>query len=544
MNKDEAPPRPPQCVWSPLLWSLLPLMAGILAGRHSIAISLVGLVLLPCLLGILSMGRSHLPRTVIFLSYLAGVLLIQRTVAPPHPLWNELPPRETSLEMVVVELFNARKANRLSGVGRILQHDVPFDTVSGRLTAFYLETGALIAVGSRIQCRGVLTYLPALGEPQGFHLYLKNRDIFLNLNRGTVLQQTGIPGAVERVRQRLFHKSQALLTTSCNSPTDPGQVLASMLLGKRSLLTEDRTDLYRQTGTYHLFAVSGLHVGSVALCLHWLAGLIRLPVTLRLLCVLTATWGYVWLTGSSPSAVRAGIMISCIGIARQLPRQPHLFPALAASAWIVLLWQPEQLFSLGFQLSYSVVGAIILMGLPLARYLRQLEIRPITRRGPAPALQRLLAKATGTFLDLACVSLSAGLGSMPLIIQHFSLFTPAGILLGILLNPLATYCVMTGSITLLCGLPAVPNAGYLALAGWPAIRIMEELLHFTASLPGAFSARNWDWPPTGTILLLCALSLAWIFQYLKQQGRNPSPVTLVLPHLLIIAALLFTRLQT
>ena len=560
-EKKKVPPRPPQCAWSPLLWSLVPLVAGILTGRSGGGLAILGLIPAAALCLVWRSARlkiarpaegprpadrrSRRPRKVILLlSYLAGLLLITRSNHEPNPLWSELPPREATMEIEVLELFNARKPGRICGIGRILGHDVPFDTISGRRTAFYLESEALFPPGSRLACRAVLTYLPGAAEPDGYVLYLEKRDIFLNLNRGQVLQATAPAGRLEQFRQRLLEKSRGLLGSGSRQPEDPGNVLSSMLLGDRSLLTDERIELYRLTGTFHLFAVSGLHVGSVALCLHWLGGLLGLPGRVRLPIVLAMTWAYVWLTGSSASAVRAGIMISCIGLAWHLLRQPHLFPALVASAWIVLLWQPEQLFSLGFQLSYAVVGAILLMGLPMAKYYRQKLKDTKTTKGADPPLKYALRRALGSLIDLCCVSLAAGMASMPLIIQHFSLFTPAGPLLGILLNPLATFCVMTGSIVLLCGLPTGPMAGYIALLSWPAIHLMEAILHRSVRIPGAFSHRNWDWPPTGTFLILLALALAWALQTLRQNGRDPGPFSFFLPHALILAGLMFTTLQT
>ncbi|MEX0325931.1 MAG: ComEC/Rec2 family competence protein, partial [Puniceicoccaceae bacterium] len=444
----------------------------------------------------------------------------------------------------VRDLFNARKPGRICGTGQILRTDLPFDTISGRKTAFYLESDAPFPPGSRFECKAVLTYLPSLDDPDGYILYLKNRDIFLNLNRGIVLRKTGPPSRLERFRQVLFRKSQSLLGTGSDSPDDPGHVLASMLLGNRSLLTDDRISLYRLTGTYHLFAVSGLHVGSVALCLHWLGGLLRLPGMVRLATVLSITWSYVWLTGSSSSAVRAGIMISCIGLSRQVSRQPHLFPALVTSAWIVLIWQPRQLFSLGFQLSYAVVGAILQMGLPVARIFRQMLKDRKKVRGREPTLKSLTRRTISSLADLTLVSLAAGLASMPLIVQHFSLLTPAGPVLGVVLNPLATYCVMAGSITLLAGLPTSLHAGWIAVVAWPAIRLMETVLQQAIAVPEAFSQRNWEWPPTGTFLLLSALGLAWFLQHLRQIGKGWGALAHFLPHVLIIVGLSYTKVQT
>ncbi|MGC9451845.1 MAG: ComEC/Rec2 family competence protein, partial [Oceanipulchritudo sp.] len=265
----------------------------------------------------------------------------------------------------------------------------------------------------------------------------------------------------------------------------------------------------------------------------------------RILPALAGTWSYVWLTGASPSAVRAGIMISCLGLARCLFRQPHLFPALALSAWIVLLVDPAQLFQLGFQLSYGVVAAILLVGLPLAGHLRSVLFRPDWHRQPRPRWRHATEKGAGWALDLACVSISAAIGSMPLIVQHFHLFTPGGTLVGILLNPLASLVVMAGCLAMLSGLLqlSVP-AGWIAMAAWPAIRLMEWLLGLCLRVPGAVSERSWAWPHTGACLLGLSLGIAWMLQRLRQRGFVLPAAAYVLPHLIVLAGLALTTVHT
>jgi competence protein ComEC len=540
--------RPPLCAAAPLLWSLLPLIAGILLARTG-STPLMWMAAAAAFAVLVVPRHCRLRIRISALSLLAGIGLFLLQSSPPDPSWSRRPPREVRLILQIEETFNARKPGHISGIGKIHQTSLPVDTVHGYRTAFYLEGAAggaaLPVIGETIECRAVLSYLPATGELDDYQMYLWNRDIFLSLNRGHILGTTLPAGPVQQFRQRLYAASQDLLTSGCAGPGDPGNVLASMLLGNRSLLNDERIDLYRKTGTYHLFAVSGLHVGSVALCLFLLCRILRLPRVLHLLPVLAGTWGYVWLTGSSPSAVRAGIMISCLSLARLVFRQPHLFPALALSAWLVLVVDPAQLFHLGFQLSYGVVLSIILVGLPLARELRL----HITERLGHPIhptrLYRQLIKGLLGLADLACVSLSAALASMPLIVQHFELFTPGGAFIGILLNPLAMVCVMAGCITLLAGPVAGPLvAGTIAVCSWPAIRIIEWLLELCIRIPGAVSGRSWIWPPAGTCLLAAMLFTAWGLQRLRMRGVPLPGLACLVPHAMVLLALAMISINT
>jgi competence protein ComEC len=546
--------RPPLCAAAPLLGWLLPLAAGILlaatvapgwaiAGAGAGAIALVAA---PPRRN--SRRPRHGWRRAAALGLLAGVALALGETGRPDPSWPQRPPREAVLELRVEEAFNARKPEHIAGIGRILRTGLPVDTVSGHSAAFYLESpahaGRPPAIGETFECRAVLAYLHALAAPDDYQAYLQRRDIHLALNRGAVLRRSAPPPAHERLRLRLYAASERLLTGG-GEPASPGQVLGSMLLGNRALLSDARIELYKRTGTFHLFAVSGLHVGSVALCLHFLAGLARLKPGLRMVPALAGTWAYVWLTGASPSATRAGIMISCIGVSRLLRRQPHPFPALVLSAVLVLLWRPSQLFHLGFQLSYGVVAAILLVGLPMAAKLREAAANIAPEQPGGPPLRRRARKFLLGVGDLACVSVSASLASMPLIIQHFQLFTPGGTLVGILLNPLASLTVMAGCLALL-GAPliGVGLAGYIAITAWPAIRVMEWLLAACLQTPGAVADRAWAWPGMGMPLLLAALLAAWLLQRLRMAGRAPPVASLLVPHAMVVAALAFLTVDT
>lgn len=544
-NKSVTPPhRPPLCAASPVLWSLLPLILGIVAANAGIVPAIISILLA---FSAIKYTPIQSTRWTVVISLFIGVCAQWFSSNPPHPIWENLPPREAIVLLEIDELFNARKPGRVSGIGKILQTDIPSDTVSGIRVSFYLETDPASNIppsrGQLILCQAVLTYLPFLKEQDDFQDYLLSREIFTTMNRGKILHTLSLPPTIENFRLKQFRFNQAILLSGSNNVDSPGNVLASMLLGNRSLLSDERIDLYRRSGTYHLFAVSGLHVGSVALCL---TGLFRfLHIANRWIPppVLIATWYYVWLTGSSPSAVRAGIMITSLMLSRFLMRQPHLFPALAFSAWIVLLIYPDQLYNLGFQLSYAVVGAIILIGLPTSSAICNKISPMLITQTPTPWWRRWLNKLILGTVDLSCISMSAGIVSMPLIMEYFNLFTPGGVIIGILLNPISTIVIMTGCLTMCIGPVSPWLASLVARATWPLIRLIEQLLQTCIQIPGAYSEREWMWPHMGTILVVCTLITAWILQYIRQHSRDFPNSSLLLPYLIIFTGLIFASLN-
>lgn len=508
-------------------------------------VAAVTVVLLRPVSGARCAARPWGPCLVGLVSLVGGYLLAGWRAGEINPLWRELPPREVTGVLEVRDVFHPRRPEAVAGTGRILETNLPFDTLTGERTAFYLRRPAGLSgspgIGQRLAFTGVLHHLPHETDPDGFERYLLRRNIRLNLNAGTVLGAEP-PPAPERLRLALYRISQDRLTTGSRGPEDPGWVLGSMLLGNRSLLSDARLELFRNSGTVHLFAVSGLHVGSFALCLHLLSRLLRMPAAARVLPVLAGTWTYVWLTGASPSAVRAGIMVTCVFLSRHLLRQPHLFPAMVLSAWLVLLYDPRQIRDLGFQLSYGVVAALLLIGLPLVAALRNWQAAGDQPVPGGPRWPRFLSATGWRLAELLCVSTSAALASMPLIVQHFSLFTPGGLLFSVILNPLAAACVMIGCLTLLTAFLPLPLE-WLACLSWPVIFLMENLLRICLEIPGTYSHRNWDWPPTGTILLLVALGLAWGIQRLRQEGRSLPVAAQGLPLVVLLGGLALTSVH-
>jgi competence protein ComEC len=537
---DLAAKRPPVCAAAPLLEILLPLIAGILAATLGTPCN--SLALLLSAISIALIGRVfplHFPQGLRIAALLLGFISTSLQDQPPHPDWSWQPPRETTLEMRLERGFNARKESHFAGLAR-LEHTALRAVPQGSRLAFYLKKGELgdehLLPGAVVRCRGVLQFLPANPHPDDYQEHLLQQDIFLSFNQGEVLELVSPPSTWQTARHALLHHHQSLLTTACRDDEDPGMVIGSMLLGNRSLLNETRMTLYRDSGTLHLFAVSGLHVGSVALCLYSLATFLRIGGRPRLAIILLATWTYIWMTGSTASGVRAGIMLTAVSSARLLLRQSHLFPALVLSACIVLLWQPAQLFHLGFQLSYAVVLGIVLIALPLSRLLQDALL---LHRPPRyqPRAQRRYEKVVRTATDLSCVSLSSSLVSMPLIIEHFTLMTPGGVLAGLLLNGLV-FLIVSGAVLAMLLEPLIGEllAGTMVVMLWPMVDLIEGILRLTVAIPGAVERLAWIFPGSGTATTCLCLACAWAVQ--RWRMSRPLPNGLLLMPLLIPAILI------
>src|SRR5439155_1680649 len=136
---------------------------------------------------------------------------------------------------------------------------------------------------------------------------------------------------------------------------------------------EDIEEPFQQTGTLHLFAVAGLHVGIVAALLWMLAMVARLSRKWAAALIIPLLLFYAAVTGLHVSSVRAAVMSSVLLGGLFFERKVFVLNSLAAAAFFLLCWNTNELFSTGFQLSFAVVGAIILFADPFAGFWHRLS---------------------------------------------------------------------------------------------------------------------------------------------------------------------------
>ena len=214
-------------------------------------------------------------------------------------------------------------------------------------------------------------------------------------------------------------------------------LIRGLVLGDRSSGDLELYGAFRKSGTMHVFAVSGLHVGLVGVLAWMLMRVFRVPRTWGLWAVLVIMWSYAFVTGLRPPALRACFMASIFLIGFAVKRQPSLANSLLASIPVVLLLDSFQLQQAGFQLSYVVVAMIILVAPRLYRRVEFLvEGDPFLPRQLFTRRQQWMQTGRQKVIGLLVVSLAAWLGSVPLIAFHFGIVTPAAVLASMVLIPI------------------------------------------------------------------------------------------------------------
>lgn len=149
---------------------------------------------------------------------------------------------------------------------------------------------------------------------------------------------------------------------------DDAAMLNAMLFGDRDRLNHTLRLGFERTGSFHLFVVSGMHVGLLAGGLFWLTRKLRIPeVAATLVTVFAATF-YALLTGFGAPVQRALLMSAIFLIARLLSRERNVINALGAAALGVLILSPAALFEAGFQMTFLAIVAIAGIALPLGEW--------------------------------------------------------------------------------------------------------------------------------------------------------------------------------
>jgi len=518
---------------APLLWLLGPLAVGIV-GAPWIDVS-VGYLLGPALVLAVVAGAQALRKTWTARGLWAGCLVTAGVLlgaayallrAPAYPAdWEALPAREVFLTVKIDRLFRAEdRFGYASGIATIMEADFPADDLRGTTTAFYLKPAEGVPVpgrSGRYAVRGVVRFLDVEAELSGYTQYLVNTGVYFDLRQGRLLAETQPPVALWQKADAWRARLQDALLAE-KPATGEGEILAAMFLGQRSLLTRAQKEDFIASGTMHLFAISGLHVATVAALLHLLLSIGRLPrwaqATLGLLLLLA----YVLVTGAGPSAVRAYLMVGFIWVARLWPRPSNPLAALVASALVVLIWSPQQLFTAGFQLSYAVVAMLILYGAPLALRWRGLMER---RWAPWAEAEAGKEKARGRphwlgrwayHLGLRtgeafAFSFAAWLGSAALVGHYFGVFTPLAVFLNLGLMALGGLAVTAAALASLGTLLLGPLwTSLYAHAGWLLVALMQKGVAGFLWLPGSTFAVSARHPAGGFVLtvILLATSLA------------------------------------
>ena len=525
---------------APLLWLVLPYMAGLATGRAGEIAPAAWHLALALLAGtVAAFALKHAPQ--LWAAGLGGAMFLCGIAAYAHGRarlagWDELPPREVRLAVRVDRVFAQRDARKASGLGTVWRADEHLRELHGQRIYFSLtlRKGEAVPVRSAVvSAVGVLVALPASPPADTFDGYLAAAGVNFRLNRARALGLERPAHAYYRFCAASAARFRATLGQGlAEKRPELAALLRAMMLGETHELSGEQRTLFMQSGTMHLFAISGLNIMVIAGSIRAGLLLLRLPRWLQFGIGIGLLWLFVDITGAAPSAVRAFIMAAFLQAAYVFRRPANLLAALVASALVVLLVSPLQLFSASFLMSYGIVTALLVLGLPLgeawlARTAPWRDLPEVTWRW----WQRWLATAWRASVSAVAVGVATTLVSLLTSVQFFGLLTPGALLANLALIPAAMTATLGGFGSLLCGLAGFgPGVVLCNHAGALVLFLIEWVVRQSVRWPGAFLPAHFTAPwigPTALAALMAALVVGYATHWERRGGSWWPPFAIV-----------------
>ncbi|MBN2302730.1 MAG: ComEC/Rec2 family competence protein [Lentisphaerae bacterium] len=278
------------------------------------------------------------------------------------------------------------------------------------------------------------------------------RSLFLSRDHGSAF----VRGCLEGRRS-----AYRLLALGIEEHTQSVALIHALLLGYRSQMTSEIKNIFAETGVLHVFAISGLHVGIIAVLLTRLLRIFRVSRVYWVLFLCPCLLVYTVATGARASAVRACVMAIVYYLAPLVRRKADIPSAIAVAGILILTWAPLQITDVGFIFSFIVVIGIValypLFDRPLKRFWEPDPFLQWTGGGNSlhavgDSVWIRLRRVTGRYVSsLAAMSIAAWLSSAPLTMYFFSRLSVAALIANIFVIPLAFMIVLTGCLTIVFG---------------------------------------------------------------------------------------------
>ncbi len=318
---------------------------------------------------------------------------------------------------------------------------------------------------------------------------------------------------------------EKLLQIYRNQPIDETEfeILSALTLGYKRELEPETKRIFSASGASHVLAVSGLHVGVLYYMITLFFGFLRKIKSGRFIFMLISIsilWIYAFITGLSPSVLRAATMFSIFAIGENMNRRSNIYNLMAASAFVLLLINPNNLFDIGFQLSYAAVFGIVFL---------------------QPKLEKLIwvkNKFLKYFWMLVTVSLAAQIATFPITSYYFGQFPTYFWLTNTFVIPAVMVLIPLGILLLFASTIPIISTILAVLLNY-ILKITYFLLSLIYQLP--FSVFNISIEPYQFVMLISAVGFAFVF--IKSQNIFYLKATLFSILFLLISTLVLNIIQ-
>ena len=339
--------------------------------------------------------------------------------------------------------------------------------------------------------------------------YLELKQVYhqLYLNSDNILQlsdsKSTIYGYADQLRQTINTK-----LIEAGFKDEVLSIMNALLLGQRQTIDKTIYNNYVNSGTIHILAVSGLHVG----ILLWILNFVFSPLLylkyghfIRPFILVSILWSFAVVAGLSPSVTRAVTMFSIISIAMHLKRPTNIYNTLVISAFVILLFEPSFLFSVGFQMSYLAVLGII-------------SVQPTIYK-----LWKTKYYLTDKLWQILTVTLAAQVGVVPISLFYFHQFPGLFFISNIVVIPFLGLILGLGLLVIAFALIGFLPKPIVITYSF----IIESLNHFIAWIAQFEDFLFRDIPFTLLQVITCYLIIVALIQLYKFRNFKWTAISLI-----------------
>ncbi|MBV9874128.1 MAG: ComEC/Rec2 family competence protein [Verrucomicrobia bacterium] len=387
--------------------------------------------------------------------------------------------------------------------------------VDGRPMDFRVEAelaGQPIHYGDRWQVRGRLEAPQRAMNPGEFdeRAYLRHEGIYIVLNsanaRDATIKQHGWGNPILAIALTCRKAVENIPTRSLENDRPIKALIEGVTFGDRSDFDPDLLDLLQDTGTLHLFVIDGLKVTLLA-GISWIAArLFCLPRRWIVGAVVPLLLLYCAGTGLSAAGLRATLMALFVLVGISLERPVLQLNAMSGAGLILLLCNPEELFQLGFQLSFAIVAFIVIGARPLTSCLAHpFKPDPWIPRQLLSPLGRLSQRLIHRSAELLAVCTICWVSSLPFSIFYFHRISFSNVVANFLAVPVGTWILFTALVSILISPIAGWASIYLNNTNWLLAHVFLMIVNASAAFPGqAMNIGGLPWSTEAKIVVLAS----------------------------------------
>ena len=326
----------------------------------------------------------------------------------------------------------------------------------------------------------------------GHQIYLNNSSIKI------IKQHQNFNYYIEKLRNAL---SDSFTIHHFDAKTKA--IIDALLLGQRVAIDKATITDYSNAGVLHILAISGLHISILYFFLVFLLKPLRsfrFGKEIELLLVLFVLWLFAFLTGLPASVTRAVTLFSFISVGTYFNQSKAIYNAMATSALLILLFSPNAIFDIGFQLSYAAVLSIVLF-------------QPFYKK-----FHVTQNKIALYFIDMMAVSMAAQIGVLPLSLYYFNQMPLLFLLANLVIIPLSSFVLIYGIILLGLNFILPELAVYFGKVLKLSIKIMNDYIHWIAQFKqGIISNISFSALMVLTLYLVLIALIFWMYSKKNQQ---------------------------